>query len=241
VPDGVLDVLPWLAGIRAFEHEIVDDDQFFVAWKAAMARWGIYFADDGQLRSGDTEIGRWERSDNALPLGDTACPLVGRRLGAIAFGIYDWAVERGCRRELFCGLFKEGRDAIAHVPSKQHWSAIHLESRELAHCIEKHSLDDGAELITRVDGAYAAWIRDAFAAPLIQAGYWVDVSWMATSHNCLRLSHLQLPNRLFVPAVLRDGKPVANPDRLLDSMSTELWLFDFKALGLLLDDPDLWT
>jgi hypothetical protein len=232
-------VLPWLAGIRAFEDEIVDGDDYFAAWKAGMAGWGVELADDGELRRNGREVGRWEPASDTRPLGDTACPFVGRRLGAIAFEVYDWATDEGDRHELFCGLFKEGRDAIWHVPTEQRWSAIHLVRRQLAHCIEKYSLDDGAELLTRRDGAYAAWCREAFAAPLIEAGYGVHMSWSATSHNCLRLSAVQFSDGRFVPAVLRDGEAVDDLDRVLASMSTELWLFDFRALGHLLDDPDL--
>jgi hypothetical protein len=232
-------VLPWLAGIRAFEDEIAGD-QFFTAWRDAMAGWGVDLVDGGELRRGGAEIGRWEPASETASLGESGCPFVGPRLGAIGFEVYDWGADANDRHELFCGLFKEGRDAVWHAPSQRRWSAVHLERRALADCVHKWSLDDGAELLTRVDADYAAATRAAFAAPLIEAGYWVHMSWPATSHNCLKLSAVQLADGRFVPAVLRDGEPVDDLDRVLGALSTELWLFDFGGLRRLLDDPELW-
>jgi len=248
--------LPWIAGIRAFEDEIPADETFVAPWREALEGWGIELRDDGRLfrrlRERETELGTWTLLTGAdagaadLARCDVGCPFVGPRVGALAFDVFAWSDEMD-RHELFCGLLKEGRDGFAHRPSGRCWPALGRQSLGLDRCTGKWSFDDGAELITRNEGAYAQWICDTFTAPLAAAGYLVHLSWMSTSHNPLRLSHYQTRDDRWYAALLHatpEGlQPVGDDrtvDRLLAGFSADFWLYDFTGLHEVLQDPDLW-
>ena len=202
--------LPWTVGYRAFEREV----QSFEDLHREMRNWGIELRADGVLLFGGDEIGVWEprRLDDPLLVGDDSpCPLVGPRIGALALDVNGWASDANARHELFCGLMKEGRDVIAHRPSRQHWQAIRLQARSARLSCEKYSLDDGAELVTRGEGDYVAWMIDAVRTACAAAGARPDLYWASTHHNCLR--------------VMDEPPPDSIPD-----VQVSLWLYDFEIL-----------
>lgn len=250
------DELPWIAGIRAFEDEVPDGEAGVAAWRVAIGGWGIELRDGGELirelHGEECPLGTWAlfgpapEVDAALAGCDVGCPLVGPRVGALAFDVFSWADQHD-RHELFHGLAREGRDGVAHRASGRSWPALALRRHQLDHCVGKYSFSDGDALLTHGDGAYAEWIRGAFAAPLQDAGYLVHLSWPATSHNNLRLSHHEEGGR-FYGALLRETRrgwrPVGRErtvDRILSRFSAEFWLHDFSAIDRLVDDVELWT
>lgn len=213
------DELPWVAGFRAFESEVQSFDDFARELRA----WGVELRANGDLHVRDDvdRAGVWElRPDDAL-LGPAQCPLVGPRLGAIAFDLYNWPCDRDDRHELFCGLMKEGRDVIAHRDTRRRWPAITLRPTALGR-LTKYGLDDGAELVTRELAAYANAMCSAVEAAARTVGHEVRGGWASTHHNSLR-AWVQLPTG----EVLEEE---ALWQHAVNDVEASLWLFDFAIL-----------
>jgi hypothetical protein len=249
---------PWVAGIRTFENEIPLDGDSVAAWRTGMRAWGFDFLNDGRIvqrMEPSFEVGRWillagsDRDAAVATLDRTwpGCPLVGPRVGCVALHLFEFMTTDDDRRELLCGLVKEGRDGLLHRPSGRSWSTLGLSRRALDTCLRKYSFDGGAELLTRADGAYASWVRDTVYSAAEKAGYHAVLGWSATSHNPLHLGRYATADGGWHPALFPlSWKPAdgfltdQDADSVLSAIWTDLWLYDLSVLGAA-DDEASWV
>lgn len=242
-------------------------------WQEALVQklgdWGLTLTPAGDLVLAGERIGpgAFHALDEVRArFGDApwlraSCPLVGPALGALSwerreaygtddcyFPIDDWAALRPPLRDLVVPLMKEARGAFVRTADGASREPVRLRPYQLSYAIGKYGCDDGAELVTREDNAYAGDVLKRIGAALRTRGLSGHVGWMPTCHNPIRWSEVEVRGLFKTesrPALWRgedwSGPPVADADAALRGLEVELWTYDFALaddLGFFAPDDE---